>query len=69
MLPLSFSSKIYVKVPLRAPDLAFTGLEALCIRRHPSGHVLSSLAPYSSRDMPGKHNKTDESVTDFTKVL
>ena len=28
-----------------------------------------SLAPYSSRDMPRKHNKTDETVTDFTKLL
>lgn len=50
------------KGALRTLDLEFSELAVLCFCRYPSG-------PYSSRDMPGKHNKTDESVTDFTKVL
>lgn len=69
MQTLGFSSKIYVKVPLRTLDLEFSELAVLCFCRQPSGHVSSSLGPYSSRDMPGKHNITDESVTDFTKLL
>ena len=69
MQTLGFSSKIYVKVPLRTLDLKFSELAVLCFCRQLSGHVSSSLGPYSSRDMPRKHNKTDESVTDFTKLL